>query len=96
MIDCISDKLQIYCLNECEITKYADGASLLSDYYQNYFDALFLYVDMPGLNGMKISEKIRENDTFYYIGVDYHSPSSLWNQKAVWQRGSNYPIGSFR
>lgn len=64
MIDRISDKLQIYCSNECEITKYADGASLLSDYYQNYFDALFLYVDILGLNGMKIAEKIRENDTF--------------------------------
>lgn len=62
MLDIISEKLRIYYLGECEIKTYADGANLLSDCRQNCFDALFLDISMPGLNGMEIAEIIREND----------------------------------
>lgn len=62
MIDRISEKLRIYYPDECEIKTYADGTHLLSDCHRNRFDALFLDIDMPGLNGMEIAEKIRKND----------------------------------
>lgn len=62
MLDIISDKLRIYYPDKCEIKTYADGASLLSGCRQNCFDALFLDISMPGLNGIEIAEKIREND----------------------------------
>lgn len=62
MLDSISEKLRIYYPNECEIKTYVNGAGLLSDLRQDCFDALFLDIGMPGLNGMDIAKKIREND----------------------------------
>lgn len=62
MIDCISEKLRVYYSDECDIKTYADGAQLLSDLRRNCFDALFLDIGMPGLNGMEIAEKIRKNN----------------------------------
>lgn len=62
MIDRISDNLRIYYPGECEIKTYVNGARLLSDCRRICFDALFLDIVMPGLNGMEIAEKIREND----------------------------------
>lgn len=62
MIQCISAKLRTFCSDECEIKTYSDGASLLSDYRRDFFDALFLDIGMPKLNGMEIAEKIRESD----------------------------------
>lgn len=62
VVDRVSDKLRVYYPDECEIRAYTDGASLLSDCRRNCFDAIFLDIGMPGLNGMEIAGKIREND----------------------------------
>ncbi|MDE6732698.1 MAG: LytTR family DNA-binding domain-containing protein [Oscillospiraceae bacterium] len=62
MIDCISDKLRAHFPEKCEITAYVDGASLLSGHLKERFDAIFLDISMPGLNGMETAKKIREND----------------------------------
>lgn len=62
MIDIVSDKLRTYYPDKCEIKAYTDGVNLLSDCCLNCFDAIFLDIGMPGLNGMEIAEKIREND----------------------------------
>lgn len=62
MTDYISDKLREYYPEECEIKKYVDSKSLLADSRQEIFDAFFLDIGMPGLDGMKLAEKIREND----------------------------------
>lgn len=62
MLDNVSDKLRNYYPDECKITTYADGESLLSEYNRNCFDVLFLDVDMLKLNGMEIADKIRETD----------------------------------
>lgn len=62
MIARVSDKLRIYYPDECEIKTYVDGASLLSDCGSDCFDAVFLDIGMPGMNGMEVAEKIREND----------------------------------
>lgn len=62
MLDSISDKLRIYYPDECEIKTYADGASLILDCRRNCFDALFLDIGIPELNGMEIAKKIRENN----------------------------------
>ena len=62
MLDSILEKLHTYYPDECEIKTYTDGASLLSDCCLNCFDAIFLDICMPGLSGMEIAEKIRDND----------------------------------
>lgn len=67
MIDCISDKLRIYYPDECEIKKYSNGEDLLSDCRRNCFDALFLDIGMPGLDGLEIAKKIREDDQWIKI-----------------------------
>lgn len=66
MVDCISDKLHEYCA-ECEINKYEDGESVLADSCRQLFDALFLDIDMPGMSGMELAEKIREDNKYVKI-----------------------------
>lgn len=66
MVDCISDKLREY-YAECEINKYEDGESLLADSRRQLFDALFLDIDMPGMNGMELAEKIRKENKYVKI-----------------------------
>ena len=61
MTDYISDKLREYYPEDCEIRKYKDGESLLADSRKQLFDALFLDIDMPGLDGMELAKKIREH-----------------------------------
>lgn len=58
----ISDKLREYYPEKCEIKKYGDGESLLADCRKQLFDALFLDIDMPGLDGMELAKRIREHN----------------------------------
>lgn len=67
MTDYISDKLREYYPEECEIRKYRDGESLLADSRRKLFDALFLDIDMPGLDGMELAERIREYNEYVRI-----------------------------
>lgn len=62
MTDYISDKLREYYPEECEIKKYVDSESLLADSRREIFDAFFLDIGMPGLDGMELAEKIREDN----------------------------------
>lgn len=63
----ISDKLRIYYPGKCEIKTYTDGKRLLSDCHRDRFDALFLDIGMPGLDGIELAQKIRENDKYVKI-----------------------------
>ena len=67
MINHISDKLRIYYPDKCEIKTYTDGTSLISDCNRDRFDALFLDIGMPGLDGIELAQKIRENDKYVKI-----------------------------
>ncbi len=67
MTDYISDKLREYYPEECEIRRYRDGESLLADSRRQLFDALFLDIDMPGLDGMELAERIREYNEYVRI-----------------------------
>ncbi len=66
MVEYISDKLREY-YGECEINKYKDGESLLADSRRQLFDALFLDIDMPGMDGMELAEKIRKGNKYVKI-----------------------------
>lgn len=66
MVEYISDKLRDY-YEECKINKYEDGESLLADSCRRFFDALFLDIDMPGMDGMELAEKIRESNKYVKI-----------------------------
>ena len=66
MLEHISDKLQEF-YSECEINKYEDSESLLTDSSKLFFDVLFLDIDMPGLNGMGLAEKIRRDNKYVKI-----------------------------
>ncbi len=63
----ISDKLSEYYPDECEIKIYEDGAGLLDDCCNEAFDAFFLDISMPGLNGMELAKKIR--DSYQYAKI---------------------------
>lgn len=60
MTDYIAERLSEYYPDECEIQKYTDGKTLLSDSKREDFDAFFLDIGMPELNGMALAERIRE------------------------------------
>ena len=59
----ISNKLCEYYPDECEIKKYTDSESLLEDSKREKFDAYFLDIGMPQLNGFEIAKLIRSNDS---------------------------------
>lgn len=61
-VEHISDKLREYYPDECEIKKYTDGKKLLEDIGHELFDAFFLDIGMPSLDGFKIAKQIRSND----------------------------------
>lgn len=67
MADYISDKLREYYPEECEIKRYGDGESLLKDRQREFFDAFFLDIGMPGMNGIELAKKIREDDPYVKI-----------------------------
>lgn len=67
MADYISDKLLEYYPEECEIKKYGDGESLLKDRRRELFDAFFLDIGMPGMSGIELAKKIREDDPYVKI-----------------------------
>lgn len=62
MTEYISDKLYKYYPEECEIKKYTDGNSLLEDIWRESFDAFFLDVGMPSLDGFELAKQIRNTD----------------------------------
>ncbi|MDE6727939.1 MAG: LytTR family transcriptional regulator DNA-binding domain-containing protein, partial [Oscillospiraceae bacterium] len=57
------DKLREYYPTECETKKYTDGKKLLEDSKSEYFDAFFLDVGMPIIDGFEIARQIRSNDS---------------------------------
>ena len=61
-LDLVADKIREYYADECEIYKYEDGESLLEDSLTQSFDVLFLDIVMPGMDGMKLAAKIREEN----------------------------------
>lgn len=55
---------------ECEIAVYTGGEQLIKDCLKNPFDIIFLDIDMPGISGIEIAEKIRRyNDNIILIFV---------------------------
>ena len=67
MTDYISERLREYYPEDCEIRKYGDGESLLADASKQLFDALFLDIDMPGLDGIELAKTIRESNQYVKI-----------------------------
>lgn len=65
--DYISDKLREYYPEECEIKKYGNVESLLTDSRREFFDAFFLDISMPSMNGIELAKKIRENNSYVKI-----------------------------
>lgn len=67
MADFVAEKLREYYPDECEIKCYTDGKSLLEDSARELFDAFFLDIGMPGLDGFSLAEKIRADNPFAKI-----------------------------
>lgn len=65
--DHISDKLLSCYPGECKICKYEDGESLLADSREQIFDALFLDIDMPNIDGLTLAQEIRETNEYVKI-----------------------------
>ena len=62
MLDHLAEKIGEYYAGGCEIRKYENGEGLLSDIRKQIFDVLFLDIDMPGMDGMQLAEKIRDGN----------------------------------
>lgn len=63
----IAEKLREYYPDECEIKCYVDGKILLEDSVRELFDAFFLDIGMPTLDGFSLAEKIRADNPFAKI-----------------------------
>ena len=67
MAEFIAEKLREFYPDECEIKCYTDGKILLEDSAREFFDAFFLDIGMPGLDGFTLAEKIRADNPFAKI-----------------------------
>ena len=47
--------------SRCSITRFSDGETFLDD-YRAEFDAMFLDVEMPGIDGLETARRLREVD----------------------------------
>ena len=63
----VAEKLREFYPDECEIKCYTDGENLLADSARELFDAFFLDIGMPGLDGFTLAEKIRSDNAFAKI-----------------------------
>lgn len=53
--------------NKIHINSYTDGAKLLEASEKILFDVLFLDIEMPGLNGIEVAEKVRAANPYVNI-----------------------------
>lgn len=67
MADLVAEKLRDFYPDECEIKCYTDSETLLQDSGRELFDAFFLDIEMPGLDGFSLAEKIRADNPFAKI-----------------------------
>ena len=65
--DLVAEKLREFYPDECEIKCYTDGKILLEDSARELFDAFFLDIRMPTLDGFTLAEKIRADNPFAKI-----------------------------
>lgn len=65
--DFVAEKLREYYPDECEIKCYTDGKNLLAESACELFDAFFLDIEMPGLDGFSLAEKICADNPFAKI-----------------------------
>ena len=61
-LNLVADKILEFYEDDCEIIRYRDGESLLADSRTEFFDVLFLDIVMPGISGMELARKIREEN----------------------------------
>lgn len=62
MADFVAEELREFYPSECEIKCYDNGESMFSDSTRELFDAFFLHIAMPGLDGFALAEKIRSDN----------------------------------
>ena len=67
MADLVAEKLREFYPDECEIKCYVNGKILLEDSARELFDAFFLDIGMPALDGFSLAEKIRSDNPFAKI-----------------------------
>lgn len=65
--DDIARKLSEYYPNECDIRTYTNGEDLLADSRRESFDAFFLDIGMPVLDGLTLAGEIRRTDPYVKI-----------------------------
>ena len=65
--DLVAEKLREFYPDECEIKCYVDGKILLAESARELFDAFFLDIEMPTLDGFSLAEKIRSDNPFAKI-----------------------------
>lgn len=63
----IADRVESYCTDWGEVSRYTDSRQLLADSTKTVFDVLLLDIEMPELDGMALAEKIREENPYAAI-----------------------------
>lgn len=66
-LDNIANIIKDFFAADCEISKYKDAESLLEDSHKQFFDVLFLDIDLPDMNGMQLAERIRDENEYVKI-----------------------------
>lgn len=67
VLNLIADRVQQCCADWGEVFRYTDSTALLEDSRKTVFDVLLLDIEMPGLDGMALAEKIREENPYVAI-----------------------------
>lgn len=58
----LHDKIDTLGMSDYKVYEFESGEAFLSTFEKGKFDIIILDVEMPGINGLKTAEKIRESD----------------------------------
>lgn len=61
-LESLHEKIDKLGISDYKVHEFQSGESLLSDFKKGKYDIIILDVEMPGINGLKTAEKIRESD----------------------------------
>lgn len=72
---------------EFEIVKFTDGQSLISQWSKQFADVVFLDIDMPGISGFEVAEKLqssKKNALIIFVTSHEDMVYQSWKYQPFW------------